>query len=250
MAGFQERETPTTIPLIAIDGPAGAGKSSVAVRLARRLGIPYLDTGAMYRAVGLLALRAGFRPPLDPETDGAAIASMADGGLRLEPGLERMRVWVGDEEITEAIRSPECSSMASAVSALPEVRRALAPQQRKMGLIRGGVMEGRDIGSVVFPDALLKVFLTASPEIRARRRFEELVERGVETSFDVVLAEQKERDARDSNRADSPLIVAPGAVEVDTSNMGLEEIVEYLAGLFSERIRAGKEGVSLPDVEK
>ncbi len=250
MTGFQENETSETIPLIAIDGPAGAGKSSVAVRLARRLGIPYLDTGAMYRAVGLMALRAGFRPPLVPETDGAEVAAMADGRLRLEPGLERMRVWIDDEEVTEAIRTPECSSMASAVSALPEVRRALVPQQRKMGLVRGGVMEGRDIGSVVFPDALLKIFLTASPEIRARRRFEELTGRGVETSFDVVLAEQKERDARDSGRADSPLVVAPGAIEFDTSNLGIDEVVEHLASLFLERLRGRNGGVSVPDVEK
>lgn len=225
---------PHVAPIIAIDGPAGAGKSTVAIRLAATLDIPYLDTGAMYRAVGLMALRAGIRPSLDPAVDGPRVASLAEGRLRLTPGPDRMEVWIDDIEVTDEIRSPECSGMASAVSALPEVRRALVPEQRKMGLSKGGVMEGRDIGSVVFPDAMLKIFLTASVEIRATRRFEELVKRGVDVSFDDVLADQAERDFRDSSREDSPLQVAPGAIVVDTSGMTLDSVVDRLVALFHD----------------
>ena len=218
--------------IIAIDGPAGAGKSSVAIRLAERLGLPYLDTGAMYRAVGLMAMREGRLPPFDVTKDGEALAKLAAGGLRVEPGSERMRVWFDDEEITDAIRTPECSVMASAVSALSEVRKALVPEQRRMGLEAGGVMEGRDIGSVVFPDAHLKVFLTASPETRGQRRYLELRDRGVEVDLETVLLEQADRDHRDSSRADSPLQVARGAVVVDTTGLSLEEVVDRLVKLF------------------
>lgn len=231
-------ETPSTSvvhPIVAVDGPAGAGKSTVAVRLAERLGIPYLDTGAMYRAVGLLAHREGWRPPLDVRRDGSAIAELARGRIRVEPGTERMRVWIDEVEVTDAIRSPIASEMASAVSALPEVRRSLVPEQRRMGSIAGGVMEGRDIGTVVYPGAALKVFLTASKEVRAGRRHRELIARGVDVSFDEVLRDQAQRDLRDSSRADSPLQVAPGSVVIDTSSMTLDEVVERIADLFSER---------------
>lgn len=227
-----DKSPPNVSPIIAVDGPAGAGKSSVAIRLAGRLGIPYLDTGAMYRAVGLIAYREGWRPPLDPASDGPKIACLAKDRLRLEPGPDRMRVWIDEVEVTEEIRSPECSSMASAVSTLSEVRRALVPEQRKMGNSRGGVMEGRDIGSVVFPDAILKVFLTASPQTRAQRRYEELVARGAKVSYDGVLSDQAERDLRDASRADSPLQVASGAVVVDTSGLTLDQVVDRLASLF------------------
>lgn len=229
---FADRRPTNASPVIAIDGPAGAGKSSVAVRLAATLGIPYLDTGAMYRAVGLIAYREGWRPPMDPASDGPEIAGLAEGRLRLEPGSERMHVWVDEVDVTDEIRSPECSEMASAVSALPEVRRALVPEQRRMGLLKGGVMEGRDIGSVVFPDAALKVFLTASAQTRAQRRYEELVARGLDVTLEEVLKDQTERDLRDYRRVDSPLQVGPGAVVVDTSGMTLDEVVERLAALF------------------
>ncbi len=234
LMNLSDTPPPNVAPIIALDGPAGAGKSTVAVLLAAALDLPYLDTGAMYRAVGLMAYRDGWRPPLDPASDGPAISRLAKGRLRLEPGQDRMRLWVDEVEVTQEIRSPECSVMASAVSALSEVRRALVPEQRRMGLVSGGVMEGRDIGSVVFPDAALKVFLTASPQTRAQRRYDELVGRGVAVTLEEVLEDQSQRDFRDSSRADSPLVVAPGAVVVDTSGMTLHEVVEYLAGLFSE----------------
>jgi len=230
-------------PIIALDGPAGAGKSTVAVLLAKALDLPYLDTGAMYRAVGLIAYREGWRAPLDPATDGPEISRLAEGRLRLEPGPDQMRVWVDEVEVTQEIRSPECSAMASAVSALSEVRRALVPEQRRMGLVKGGVMEGRDIGSVVFPDAALKVFLTASPQTRAQRRFDQLVGRGLTVTYEEVLEDQSQRDFRDSSRADSPLVVAAGAVVVDTSGMTLNEVVERLVGLFFDLV-----GADLPEL--
>lgn len=241
-----ERLPPNVAPIIAIDGPAGAGKSSVAICLAATLDIPYLDTGAMYRAVGLMALREGFRPPLDPATDGPEVARLSEGRLRLEPGPKLMHVWVDGVEVTDEIRSPQCSGMASAVSALPEVRRALVPEQRKMGLLKGGVMEGRDIGSVVFPDAMLKIFLTASVQIRAARRYEELVERGLDVSLEDVLTDQAERDLRDSSREDSPLQVASGAIVVDTSGLTLDRVVDRLVALFRE-VRAPDFSVSTND---
>ena len=188
----------------------------------------------MYRAVGLMALRAGIRPPLDPETDGMRVARLAEGRLRLEPGSQRMTVWVDGIDVTDEIRSPECSAMASAVSALSEVRQALVPEQRKMVILRGGVMEGRDIGSVVFPDAILKVFLTASGQIRANRRFDELVQRGLDVTLERVFKDQEERDLRDSTREDSPLQVASGAIVVDTSGLTLDSVVERLVSLFFE----------------
>ncbi|MCK5379304.1 MAG: (d)CMP kinase [Acidobacteria bacterium] len=247
---FSDKPLTSVPPIIAIDGPAGAGKSSVAIRLAAFLGLPYLDTGAMYRAVGLMAHRQGWRPPLDPATDGPKISRLAEGRLRLVPEAERMRVWVDHVEVTDEIRSPECSAMASAVSALSEVRRALVPEQRRMGLLNGGVMEGRDIGSVVFPDAALKVFLTASPRTRAERRYRELTARGLDVSLEEVLKDQSERDLRDSSRADSPLQVASGAVVVDTSGMELDEVVERLAALFLDVKRPADSASAIHEGEK
>lgn len=222
--GQQTQLSTTPIGVIAIDGPAGAGKSSVARELAGRLGVPYLDTGAMYRAAGLLASRAGLEPPLNDQ-DGAAIAELiALYKIEIEPTGEGTRVRVGDEDVSSEIRTPLCSRMASAVSALTEVRRALLPVQRSLGE-GGGVMEGRDIGSVVFPDAQLKIFLTASPAERARRRFKELRERGLEATLEDVREEQRHRDLQDTSRRDAPLHVAQGSVVIDTTGMILEAVV-------------------------
>jgi cytidylate kinase len=228
---------PITAPVIAIDGPSGAGKSTIARLLAERLGIPYLDTGAMYRAVALMALRDGLTPPLDAADTDRVVAMAERHEITIEPDGSSVRVLVDGEDVSTRIRTPECALMASAVSALPGVRRALVPVQRTIGLERGCVMEGRDIGSVVFPDATLKVFLTANPDERARRRLRDLESAGVGTSLDQVLRQQERRDRQDSTREDSPLTIVPGAVVVDTTSMTLDEVVTRL--LEELRTRAG-----------
>ena len=223
---------PNTTPkklIIAIDGPAGAGKSSVAYRLAQRLGIPYLDTGAMYRAVGLLAIRDGLKAPLEEEASRRVVELMDRHRIEVEAGVEGTAIRVDGQDVGAEIRSPECSLMASAVSALAEVRRALVPLQRELGLQKGGVMEGRDIGTVVFPDAVLKVFLTASVDERARRRHGDLKERDVDTSLEEVREQQQRRDLQDTSRAESPLQVARGSVVVDTTKLKLDEVVDRLS---------------------
>ena len=199
--------------VVAIDGPAGAGKSTVARATAQALGLTYLDSGAMYRAVGLLTLRHG------------GAASEHAQALEIELGE---RVLANGEDVTAAIRAPEVSEAASRVAANPKVREALAEKQRE--LLAGGdwVAEGRDIGSVVAPDAAIKVFLTASPEERARRRAEEL---GADPA--TVLRDQALRDAQDSTREHSPLRVAPGAIELDTTGLSIEQVVERIAGLVA-----------------
>ena len=221
-------ETPTSRLIIAIDGPAGAGKSTVASRLASRLGIPYLDTGAMYRAVGLLALEDGLEPPLDEVASTRVVDLMDRHRIEVEAVDGGTTILIDGRDVGVDIRSPECSLMASAVSALADVRKALVPLQRDLGLQNGGVMEGRDIGTVVFPDANLKVFLTASVDERARRRHDDLRERDVETSLQEVREQQQQRDLQDTSRAESPLQVARGSVVVDTTGLTLDEVVERL----------------------
>ena len=223
--------------LIAIDGPAGAGKSTVAARLAAQLGLPYLDTGAMYRAVALLALRDGLSVPLGDDDASRVEALMKRHRIDVASEPDGMRISVDDDDVTSDIRTPECSLMASAVSALPQVRRALVPMQRRLGEVRGGVMEGRDIGTVIFPDAQLKIFLTADADERARRRHLDLLDRNVDTRLEDVLAQQHRRDRQDSSRADSPLQVARGSVVVDTSGLTLEEVVERLLEEVAKKLR-------------
>ena len=218
--------------LIAIDGPAGAGKSAVAREVAVRLGVPYLDTGAMYRAVGLLAHRNGLGPELDQGATSAVIELARHLDISFSGDPRAQRVAVGSEDVSEALRSPEVSQMSSVVSAIPEVRVEMVRRQREIAALTGGVVEGRDIGTVVFPDAPLKIFLTATPEVRARRRFDELTGRGVRVRWEDVVAEQRERDRRDSTRAVSPLTPAQGAVMVDTSALSLAEVVATVVALL------------------
>lgn len=216
--------------VVAIDGPVGSGKSTVARAVAERLGWLYLDTGAMYRGVGVLAAERGV--PLDDEEAVATVAAAAD--LRFD---REGRLWAGGRDLSEAIRTLAAGEAASRVSALPAVRRLLVARQRELARDADVVMEGRDIGTVVFPDAALKVFLTARPEVRARRRAAELRARGEDVDDATVLAALLERDRRDSARAVAPLRQAPDAVVVDTSEMSLEEVVETVLALVKERVR-------------
>jgi cytidylate kinase len=214
--------------VVAIDGPSGAGKSTVARALAKRLGVPYIDTGAMYRAVGLAARRRQVRLPLgDPE----AVAAIAEG-LRIElvPSPEGSRVLLDGEDVSVQIREPEISLYASAVSAIPAVRRVLVAQQQRLGRERGGVMEGRDIGTRVFPGTPHKFFLTAEPAIRAERRTRELEARGTPQDYEEVLREMEKRDRDDASRADSPLTLDGRYVLVDSSERPVEEVVAEIEG--------------------
>lgn len=214
--------------VIAIDGPAGAGKSTIARNLAAALGFTYVDTGAMYRTVALAATRA--RVPID---DGAKVSEIARAArIRLLPGR---RVALGDEDVTDAIRDPEITSAASVVAALREVRAALVEQQKRMASTVDLVMEGRDIGSVVFPDAAVKIYLDADPEERARRRSAEM------PAVDVgaLTAQMRERDERDRNRAESPLVQAPDAVYLDSTGMTPEEVQEAILKVARQKL--GKE---------
>lgn len=221
---------------IAIDGPAGAGKSTVARMLAKRLGYLYIDSGAMYRAAALNALRAGV--DLMEQDEVAALTRSARITFRApEEEDGEQRVLLNGEDVTTAIRTPEVASSASVVSAIPGVRAALVTQQAALGSSGGVVMEGRDIGTVVFPNAELKIFLTASPEERAARRHADLLARGTTASLDEVRADQDERDFRDSTRTVSPLAAAPDAVVVDSDGLIPGEVAQHLYELVETRRR-------------
>ncbi len=221
-------------PIVAIDGPAGAGKSTVASAVARRLGFTRIETGALYRAVALLALRQGVR--LDDE---AALARLAEGlDLHFDPrpdGTNRVLLDGGD--VTEALRAPEVSEAASRVAALPAVRAALLGLQRRLGRSGGVVLEGRDIGTVVFPDAEVKVFLTASPQERAARRLAQLRARGVQADPEQVLEAIERRDAQDAGRSVAPLVAAPDAVVIDSTGRSVDEVVDAIVQLASGSAR-------------
>lgn len=217
---------------IAIDGPSGAGKSTIARILAGRLGVLYVDTGALYRAVGCFVLDRGADPSRADEVEPLL------GGLKVELRHEHgeQRVYVNGEDVTGRIRTPEISMAASVVSALPAVRRFLFHLQRDTAAVQDVIMDGRDIGTVVLPDARLKIFLTASAEDRAARRTEELREKGIEADFDEVLADMRQRDYNDENRAEAPLRAAADAVRIDTTGNTLEESVAILEKLVRDTI--------------
>ena len=221
---------------IAIDGPSGAGKSTLAKALAEALGFLYVDTGAIYRTVGLRAFRAGADP-----SDPAAVVPLLEGldiGMRhAGDGLQRM--YLNGEDVTEAIRRHEISAYASAVSAIPAVRAFLLEQQRALAREHDVVMDGRDIGTVVLPEADVKIFLTAAPEVRARRRWLELKQRGQETGFDTVLRDVLARDEQDTHRAAAPLRRAEDAVLADTTDKDLEQSLALLTQIAKERLEHG-----------
>lgn len=212
--------------VIAIDGPAGAGKSTVAKRLAKELGLRFLDTGAMYRCIALLATRHGLGP-----ADGDAAAELGQDAVIEFADGEPQRVILNGDDVTAQIRTPEMGELASALSVHTPVRRLLAEQQKAI-VARGGVtLEGRDTTTVTAPNAQVRIFLTASVEERARRRYEELREKGIAISLEEVKAQIEERDHRDSSRADSPLMVAEGVTVIDSSELTIDEVVQRIEAL-------------------
>lgn len=220
---------------LAIDGPAGAGKSTVARDVARELGYVFIDTGAMYRAVAHFVMQEELTLGKDDE----AIGELA-GKLRFEFRSvgEARHLFVNDEDVEAVVRLPEVGRMSSPVSAIPLVRHNLVVAQRQMAAGGGIVMEGRDIGTVVLPDAEVKVFLTATPEERARRRYRQLRDMGMEVNLDDILREQNVRDQRDSSRAVAPLKKADDAIEIISDGMAREEVVARIVGLVRERQNA------------
>lgn len=218
--------------IIAIDGPAGSGKSTVAKLVAEKLGFAYLDTGAMYRAVAWLALKRGISPSNDEALVAIATKESICFGYREGESLPS-QVIIANEDATQAIRTPEVDAVVSEVSAVPGVRSALVAQQQNIGALQDTVMEGRDIGTAVFPEAELKVFLTATPEVRAARRVDQNAQRFSEgenaQKAEEVLADIIRRDTYDSERKTSPLKAARDALELDTSALSIDEVVDWIA---------------------
>ena len=231
-----EESLPRPIPaerkvIVAIDGPAGAGKSTIARHLARHFGLLNLETGAMYRAFGLKALRAAI--PLDESKGLEALA--AETNIRLDPGEEENRVLLDDEEVTGLLRNQTVTDAASRVSVFPAIRAWMVRLQQQLGAEGGVVMEGRDIGTVVFPHADVKIFLDAAPEVRGLRRFDQLGPSPA-VQADEVIRDLRARDARDRNRADSPLRPAPDAILLDSTHMTLDEAVQAAENIVTSRL--------------
>ncbi len=216
------------LPVITIDGPAGAGKTSIAKAVAAALGFNYLDTGAMYRAIAL----ALHRKQVPLEDSARLLTALAEIQLDVRTTASGTQVFIDGEDVSLDIREPFVSRFASQVSAIPEVRRRLVQLQRQIGQSGGIVVEGRDMGTVVFPDAILKIFLSATVEERARRRCHELRSAGKDVNFEDTLNEIAQRDQQDSTRADSPLRKAVGAVEVDSTNMRLSDVVALVLAQY------------------
>src|ERR1700749_1929745 len=224
--------------IIAVDGPSGAGKSTLSRRLARELGLLYIDTGAMYRAVAVACARAGVHT-----TNAERVGQGArHSSIRLEGDPASLRVILDGRDVSEEIRGESVGREASVVSTVPEVRRELVRRQREMGSVGSGVvLDGRDIGTVVFPDADVKFFLTAVPEERARRRLDEEREKESSASFEATLADINERDLRDATRDDSPLRIADDAVVIDTTEFSIDEVFQQMLRTVRSRQPDGGE---------
>lgn len=218
---------------IALDGPAGAGKSSIAKRAAKALDFIYVDTGALYRTIGLAATRMGVEPKPSPEVE--KLLSEITVDLTFNDKGEQI-VLLDGEDVSGLIRTPEASMMASKISAVPSVRAYLLDLQRNMAKSHNVIMDGRDIGTVVLPDAKVKIFLTASPEARAQRRYKELCEKGMDVKYEDILNDVITRDYNDSHRETAPLKPAEGCVMVDTTELDFEQSVEKIISVIKENI--------------
>lgn len=218
---------------VALDGPVGAGKSSVARECAKRLGFVYVDTGALYRAVGLFCVRNGIEMSVENEKN---VQEVIEGGLKLDLRLENgmQFIYMNGENVSEEIRLPEISMAASAVSPIPAVRRYLLETQRSVAAEHDVIMDGRDIGTVILPRAQVKIFITASPEIRAKRRYDELSAKGIDVDYDKVLSDLITRDYNDSHRKEAPLRQAEDAVLLDTSSLDFEQSVQAVIRLVEQ----------------
>ena len=217
--------------IIAIDGPSGAGKSTLGRMLAREFGLLYIDTGAMYRAAALAVLEAGVSV-----TDAQAVAAVtARTDIRLSGDPDSLRVRLGERDVSKEIRSERVTHTSSIISTIPEVRRELVQRQRALGEQGGVVLDGRDIGTVVFPDADVKFFLTAAPDARAERRYDEERVKERDVRYEEVLREINTRDRRDSTRADSPLVIAGDAVVIDSTELSIAEVFERMLRVIRER---------------
>ncbi len=214
---------------IAIDGPSAAGKSTIAKRLAKALGYSHLDTGAMYRCVGYLAAQRG----IDLHDEDALTEMTASMRIRFD---SEGHVFLNEEDVSVAIRENRVSMLASSVSVHPRVRKLLVDMQRQMALDKGVIMDGRDIGTVVLPDAELKIFMVASVEARARRRYQEYLDKHIEADYDTICEDIKKRDDQDMHRAASPLTKAADAHEIDTSDMSIEEVCAAILSLVEKTI--------------
>lgn len=217
---------------VAIDGPAGAGKSTIAKRLAKDLGFIYVDTGALYRAIGLHTLRKG----VDIHDTEGVIGLLPEIAVDIQYVGAEQHVFLNGEDVNGLIRTEPVSMAASAVSAIPEVRTFLLETQRRLAREYSVVMDGRDIGTVILPDAECKIFLTASPEVRARRRYDELVAKGVKAVYEDVLADLKRRDWDDSHRETAPLKLAEDGIEVDTSGLELEQAIAMVKEVVMRKL--------------
>lgn len=218
---------------IAIDGPSGAGKSTFAKLLAKEMGLVYVDTGALYRSIGLYVRRRG----ADPKNPEEVVPLLPGIALELRYSEAGQRVILNGEDVSDDIRTPEISMYASAVSAIPDVRKFLLGIQRDMVERGNVVMDGRDIGTVIMPDADVKFFMVATPEVRAKRRYKELSEKGVECSYDDILADIIERDKNDSGRDIAPAIPAEDAIHFDNSDMDIDETLRAMVEIINEKVK-------------
>jgi cytidylate kinase len=217
-------------PVIAIDGPSASGKGTIAKRVAQALGFNYLESGALYRLVALLALRQGLR-------DEAAIAQLAQ---TMDVAFAGDEIFLEDQEVSVHIRHEEVGNRASEVARMPAVRRSLLARQRAFREPPGLVADGRDMGTIVFPDAGLKIFLTASPQVRAQRRYKQLIEKGIAANLGALSRDLAERDARDASRAVAPLVPAPDSQVLDSSALSVEAVVEQILRLWRDKALGGR----------